>query len=130
MLVVRKEQMVVFRAEAWKRFAERMRTYIAEEHAARYRALGEEGTKQLVQKGIEKAARHRIETEGPTAVLIELMLEYGERLERSPERTWAEKILGRPELPGEVKVAAVRDRLEASSGGRPLVMASTSPKSS
>ncbi|WP_437674143.1 hypothetical protein [Sorangium sp. So ce131] len=130
MLVIRKEQVAVFRAESQRRFAARMRAYIAEEHPDRYRTLGDDGTAVLVEKGIEKAARHGIDAEGPTAVLIELMLEFGERLERSPDRAWAEKILASPELPGEVKVAAVRDRFAARAGGRPLVMASTSPKRS
>jgi hypothetical protein len=122
MLVVRKEQVAVFRADAERRFAERMRAYIAEAHTARYQAMGDEGTKQLVQKGIEAAERHGIDTEGATAVLIELMVEFGERLERSPDRKWAEGILALPDLPGQVKVTAVRDRLSASTGGRRMVV--------
>lgn len=124
MLVVRKEQVAVFRAEARKRFAERLRAYIAEEYPTRYQALGDDGTKQLVQKGIEAAERHGIDTDGATAVLVELMVEFGERLERSPDRAWAERILAQPELPGQVKVSALRERLSASTGGRTLVLAS------
>ena len=124
MLVVRKEQVAVFRVEAWKRFAGRMRSYMAAEYPARYQALGDEGTRQLIQKGIEAAERYGIDTEGATAVLIELMVEFGERLERSPDRVWAERILAQPELPGQVKVSALRERLSASTGGRTLVIAS------
>jgi hypothetical protein len=121
MLIVRKEQVAVFRADAQRRFAERMRAYIAEEHPRRYEALGEEGTKQLVQKGIETAAQYGIDAEGPTAVLIELMVSFGEKLERSPDRAWAEKILANPSLPDQVKVSAVRERLTERTGGRPIV---------
>jgi hypothetical protein len=128
MLIIRKEQVAVFRAEARRRFVDRMCAYIAAEHPAPYQAMGDHGIQQLVQKCIEKAASHGIEREGPTAVLIELMLEYGERLERSPERAWAEKILANAELPDSVKVAAVRDRFAAVADGRRVVMASSSPK--
>jgi hypothetical protein len=122
MLIVRKEQIAVFQVEARKRFAERMRAYVAEEYPARYAALGDDGTRQLVAKGIAAADRHGIEPEGAIAGLIELMVEFGERLERSPERAWAEKILAQPELPGEVKVSAVRERFAAATGGRRLVV--------
>lgn len=125
MLVVRKEQVAVFRTDAEKRFAERMRAYLAEEYPARCAALGAEGTKQLVWKGMETAGRYGIDTEGPdsaTVGLIELMVEWGERLERSPERAWAERILAEPDVPGSVRVTAVRERFAASTGGRRLVV--------
>jgi hypothetical protein len=121
-VIVRREQIAVFRAEAQRQFAERMRAYIAEEYPRHYETLGEEGTKALVQKGIEKAVQHDIDTEGATAVLIELMVEFGDKLERSPERAWAEKILAEPGVPGQVKVKAIRERFEASTGGRRIVM--------
>src|SRR5262245_14422117 len=111
MLVIRKEQVAVFRADAQRRFAAGMQAYIAAEFPGRYQALGDEGTRLLIQKGIEAGERHGIDTEGATAVLIELMLDFGARFERSPDRAWAERILARPDLPGQVKVAAVRERL-------------------
>ena len=126
MLVIRTEQVAVFRADAQRRFAERMRAYIAEEYPARYQTLGDEGTRQLIQKGIEAGERHGIDTEGATAVLIELMLDFGERFERTPDRAWAERILARPDLPGQVKVTAVRERLTERTGGRPIVPVASS----
>jgi hypothetical protein len=131
MLVVRKEQVAVFRAEAQRRFAERMRAHIAEEYPAHHAALGDEGTRQLIQKGIAAAERHGIDAEatggptGATAGLIELMVEFGERLERSPERPWAEKMLAHLDVPGSVRVTAVRERFAAATGGRRLVVAAT-----
>jgi len=123
MIIVRKEQVAAFRAAAQQHFAERMRAYIAEEYPRRYEALGEEGTKALVQKGIEAAEGYGIEGEGPTAVLIELMVDFGEKLERSPDRVWAEGILAQPDIPGQVRVGVVRERFEARTGGRRIVMA-------
>lgn len=117
--------MAVFRAAAEERFAERLRAYIAEEYPERYRALGEDGTRKLVRKGFEAAARYGIDTEGATAVLVELMIVFGERLERSPERAWAETILTLPDIPGQVKVSAVSQRFAEATGGRRLVMVST-----
>lgn len=128
MLIIRREQMTAFRANAERRFIERMRAYIAAEHPARHQALGDLGTRRLIEKGIDAAARHGIDTEGATGVLIELMLEFGERFERTPDRAWAERMLGRRDVPGQVRVSAVRERFSASTGGRPLVMVpATSP---
>jgi len=123
MVVIRKEQMAAFRMEARKRFAERMRIYIAEEYPAVHEYLGDEGTKQLIQKGIETAARYGIDDNGPTAALIELMVQFGEQLEGSPERAWAERILADPELPGVIKLTVIRDRFEELTGGRRFVLA-------
>ena len=47
------------------------------------------------------------------AVLIELMLDYGEGFEKSPDRDWAMKFLEHPELPAPVKVGVIRDRFAA-----------------
>jgi hypothetical protein len=120
MLVIRDMQVAAFRADAQRRFAERMRAYIAQAYPARYQALGDEGTKLLIQKGVEAGERHHLENEGAVSVFIELMVEFGERFERSPDRAWAERILAQPDLPGEVKVSAVRERLHARTGGRSL----------
>src|SRR5687768_10032550 len=111
MLVMRPEQMAAFRADAQQRFAERMQAYVAAEYPLHHDALGDEGTRQLIRTGIELGVRYQLGGEGPVAVLIELMVQFGERLERSPDRAWAERILQQPGLPGAVKVSAVQERL-------------------
>ncbi len=123
MLIVRSEQVAALSAEQVRRFEDRMERYIAAEHPDRYRALGEHGTRRLIRYGIATGARRGIDTEGAVGVLIELMLELGERFERSPDRAWIEEILAHPALPGQVKVIAIRERSNARTGGRRLVPA-------
>ena len=120
MLVVRREQVAAFRADVQRRFAERMRMSIAAAYPAHYEALGEEGTNRLIHKGILDGERYRLGDDAAVAGLIGLMVELGERLERFPERAWAERMLDDTEVPGEVRVKAVRARLLASTGGRRL----------
>ncbi len=120
MLVVRREQKAVFHADVERRFAERMRTTIARAYPEHHEALGEDGTKDLIQKGIEAGERYRLDDLEAVAGLILLMVELGERLERWPARDWAEQILADPELPGPIKVSAVRARLTDMTGGRRL----------
>jgi hypothetical protein len=49
---------------------------------------------------------------------VELRLEYGADFELAPDRAWARKILSHPALPGHVKLAVIREKLAASTGGR------------
>ncbi|HBY59491.1 MAG TPA: hypothetical protein DEH78_06685, partial [Solibacterales bacterium] len=64
---------------------------------------------------------HGVVHQGGIAVLAELMIRFGTEFSRSPDKAWAWKMLAKPSLPGEVKVAALRERMEAATGGRRIV---------
>ncbi len=121
MIVIRSEQQAAFRAAAENRFAARMHAHVAAEYPEHHARLGEDGTRELIQRAVAAGARWGLDGEGQVGALIELMVEFGEKLERSPDRAWAETILGNPGLPGAVKVTAVREKLLARTGGRSLV---------
>jgi hypothetical protein len=119
-LIVRQEQVAVFETALQQQFAERMVPYIERMYPGHYGLLGELGTFALVKKGITLAERHGIDDRHDQAKLILLMVEFGERFERSPERPWAEQMLLDKEIPGAVRVSAIRARLDASTDGRRL----------
>jgi len=119
-LIVRREQVTAFHLDIERRFAERMKGLIARAYPEHHEALGDDGTADLVRKGIEAGKRYRLDEYEAVAGLILLMVELGERLERWSERAWAEEMLSEPELPGPIKVSAVRARLRESTGGRRL----------
>jgi len=84
--------------------------------------LGDEPeVRSFVRRGMAQAAGHGIDTPGGIAVFLELLVQYGERFERSPDRVWASNILAHPVLPGYVKVGAIRDRFAERTGGRVLI---------
>lgn len=123
MLTVRTPQVAALSAAKVQHFRDRMAKHLAAEHPGRCEAMGEQGTMELIQRGIDAGARHGIDTEGAVGVLIELMVEHGERFERSPDRAWVHEILAHPTLPGQLKVTLIRDRLAARAGGRRVVLA-------
>lgn len=121
MITVRNDQMDAFKGQALARFEDKMVARIAETCPARFEALGEPGTRKLVRKGIETGRPYGIQCEGAVAVLIELMAQFGEKLEMSPDRAWAFKIMEHPKLPDYIKMDIVRERLTAKTGGRTLM---------
>ncbi|MFO0615559.1 MAG: hypothetical protein U0414_23400 [Polyangiaceae bacterium] len=122
MLTIRAAQFAAFRAVADDELVERLRVYLPTIYPRHCAALGEEGTRERIRTGLALADAHGIERGRAVVVLVELLVEFGARLERSPDRAWAERMLARRDVPGAVRVAAVRDHLAKSTGGRLLVV--------
>lgn len=120
MLLIRREQMAAFQTEVERHFAERVEAHIAHSYPKHARALGEARLRALVKTGLEARTRLGIVGDGTAVTFIELMVEFGERFERAPERAWAEQMLADEALPGDVKVRAIRARFDAMTGGRRL----------
>jgi hypothetical protein len=84
-------------------------------------SLGQPEVRRIVTAAIAKGESCGIDTEGAVGVLAELMLLYGDDFERSPDRAWAMKILAHSEMPGQLKVRLLRDRMDSRSQGRIIV---------
>lgn len=112
--------MAVFQATVDARFAEKVEAHIVHTYPEHAHALGKERLRALVESGLEARARLGIRGDGAAVTLIELMVEFGERFERSPQRAWADRMLADAALPGDVKVQAIRARFSAMTGGRRL----------
>ena len=121
MLTIRREQLVALGELASRDFAQAQIDYLAREYPLRSAALGGAGLKAHVELALEDARQRGIHTVGAVALWIELRFQFGNALQRSPERQWAFKILEHPALPDYVKLGLVRDRLTAQTGGRPVV---------
>lgn len=83
---------------------------------------GETGVREFIRHAIATGAQHQMTTCGAVGVLIELMLQYGEKLENSPDPSWAWKILAHPDLPAHLKVDTIRDRFDPLLQGRTIVV--------
>ena len=129
MLTIRDAQMGVFRQARLGAFVDRMTRHLETEFPSQFERLGPSGTRAFVERSLASAAGLGIKLEGALGALIEIWFVYGEQFERAPEREWARNILAHPRLPDHVKVAALQDRLDQTSGGRVLV-AYPAPESS
>jgi hypothetical protein len=102
-------------------YTERLLAHLAVHYPEDHARLGDEGLRRHVGVAIDTGARHRILGEGSVATLAELMLEFGDAFERSPDQAWARTILEHPRLPAPLKVQVVAERMRARSGGRKIV---------
>ena len=127
MLTIRATQLSILGRNSRREFEDRMVAHISTGYPRHYARLGEEGARRLVRDAIETGEARGIDTVGAVSVLIELMVEFGERFERAPDRGWAAEILENPALPGQLKVRLIRDRFEARTQGRTVVLSEPSP---
>ena len=125
-LVIRSEQMTVLGEASVSSFENRMLRQSAAAYPDQYSEMGETGLRNLIRRVIKTARAHGIDTEGGVAVLLELMILFGEKFERSPERKWANEMLRDPDLPGLLKIRLIRERIMSSTQGRPVVPYSAS----
>jgi hypothetical protein len=114
--------MAVFQQQARRAFVERLVEVVATDYPGSYERLGDAGTRDLAERAIAAGKRYGIETEGGVVILLGLMVQYGESLERSPDREWAESVLRHPVLPGAVKIDQLVERLAGRSRGRVVVV--------
>jgi hypothetical protein len=127
MFVIRDAQLDVLRRHALNRFVDQLVSHVTSEYPRHCTALGEEGTREFVQRVIRTAAGYEVTTVGAVAALVELMLQFGEGFERSPDRVWATNILTNSTLPDYLRVGAILERLATSIGGRVLVAVNDTP---
>ncbi len=122
MLVIRQAQLAAFRAHADARLRGDIVAHLRLHYPDPCAAIGDDAKLgAFVDRCITKAARHGIENPGSLTVYLELLVQFGETFERSPVRRFSKNILEHPELPGDIKVAALRDRHWEETAGRVLV---------
>lgn len=122
MLIVRDAQLAVLRRREIERFKrDLVRRLLADLPGPCAAAGGEAPVRALVDRVLDRAGGLGIEREEGVAAFASLLLQYGESFERSPVRPWTLRMLANHELPGDLKVAAIRDRHDEETGGRILV---------
>jgi hypothetical protein len=93
MLVIRKEQMDVFRVAAARAFEGEMVVHLAAFSPPLVEAVGEEPLRKAVRLGMERAASHGFNHRGPVRLYLELMLLLGSHFDTDPQCPWATEIL-------------------------------------
>jgi hypothetical protein len=123
MLVIRDAQLDLLKAQTLERFEDDLVQSLAQDFEPKVALLGEDAVRRLIRRAIAFGHDRGIRNQGAVAVLAELMLQFGDRFECSPDRRWAEAILGHPTLPDHIRVDLARQRMMARTGGRTLMPA-------
>ncbi len=93
MLIIRREQMEVFRAAALRGFEDEMVTHLAEFSPALSKVAGEQQMRKAVRLGMERAGAYGLDLRGPVRLYLELMLLFGSAFDTDPQYPWAAEIL-------------------------------------
>ena len=93
MLVIRPEQMEVFKEAALRSFESEMVAHLAEFSPPLFKAIGEEQMRKAIQFGIDRAGSYGFDFRGPVRLYLELMLLFGSHFDTDPQYPWAAAIL-------------------------------------
>ncbi|HYO52803.1 hypothetical protein [Archangium sp.] len=91
MFRITRAQMYALRQATIDRFVEEMATHLRETFPEQYHVLGDDGLRDTVQYGIERARIHAITSERDLCLYLGLMLTFGRDFDR--EQPWAREIL-------------------------------------
>ena len=114
MLVIRAEQMQALSKVQAKAFEDRMVAHIQEFFPDHHAAMKEDGARELIHLGIERAARYGIIAERDVCMYIEMMIAFGPDYDESARLSWAGRMLRNPTYtnPSEKMEAVHRTGLE------------------
>lgn len=93
MLVIRAEQMDVFKKTALQSFEDEMVEHLAQFSPPLYKVVGEEQMRKVIQLGMNQAAQYGFTFRGPVRLYLELMLLFGSYFDTDPQYPWAAEIL-------------------------------------
>lgn len=96
MLVIRAEQMNVFKEVALRSFKNEMLNHLREFSPPWFKAVGEEQMREVIHFGIERAATHGFTFRGSVRLYLELMLVFGSYFDADPQYPWGAEILTHP----------------------------------
>ncbi len=102
MLKISKKQMKIFSQAALRNFENNMIRHLREFTPKHSRALGDDGVRNVVRLGIERAETYGLTDRGPLRFYIELMFMLGSYFDTDYQYPWAATILTDPEIGDEV----------------------------
>jgi hypothetical protein len=121
MLVIRKEQIEVFRQQALLEFEDRTYDRLLSIKPQECTALGEEAVRESIRAGVQKAVGYGIERAVDIGKYITVMYTLGNEFDTDPLYPWAKSILNDTALDGETKATRVcaLSAMQTSSGKSP-----------
>lgn len=120
LLTIRDAQLSLLSESRVADFIERWVRSLRTEHPDRFGAA-ERPARDLVERVIAWGRGNHVSTEAGIAVLLQLVVAFGESFELSPDREWALNLLAHPTLPPALKTGLLRERMMNRSQGRIVV---------
>ena len=93
MLIIRKEHLGSFRAEALLDFEERMLEHLKRFSPRHFRVLTDDQVRAVIREGIARAACHRLTSERSIRYYVDVMFMVGSGFDADPLLPWAASIL-------------------------------------
>jgi len=104
-MVIRRKQMEAFSANSTNAFESDMVSHLNRCFPAECAVLGEQGVRDRIRDGIERARPYGITASREVCAYIDLMMVFGPDFDRDPELPWAASILngtGKKDAAGKV----------------------------
>ena len=98
MLIIRKEQMEALEQAVLEGFEDRMVVHLQGFFPGRCAELGDDGMREMVRYGMERAKSYGIVNELDVCRYIDLMIFFGRDFDTDPETPWAGRILSMESL--------------------------------
>jgi hypothetical protein len=111
MLIIRPEQMAVFRAREHERFVEETLQSLPEVFPDDPRVQDEDAMRALIEDGIARAARHGLAGTREVALYVFLLHEFGPDFEARDKTRWMGGILGAADQRPAEKLDLIYTRL-------------------
>jgi hypothetical protein len=105
MLVIRKEQMDVFREAVRRGFEDQMLAHLGEFSPPLVKVTGEEQMRKTIRLGMGRADAYGFTYQGPVRLYLELMLLFGSYFDTDPQYPWAAEILNNLEMGSQMQRA-------------------------
>lgn len=125
MLVIRQSQMEVFAENALLRFEDELIEHFKQHLPSHLAQLGEDGAREALRYGVQRARAYRIESEEDVAIYVRHMFLFGRDFDLDPQLPWASQVLTdsttdsgalRIERLAQASMAYLRDLSLASTG--------------
>lgn len=98
MLIIRDEQIKIFKKTALRNFENNMIEHLHEFAPDHSKSLGKKGVRKIIQLGIRQAKKYGFTNRGPVKFYIELMFMLGSFFDIDCQIQWANRILTDPDI--------------------------------
>ena len=98
---IRKEQVEALEAAAARSFQDQMVEHLKDFAPRHAEAVGEQGLREVVRLGIERAGKYGLTNRGAVRLYIELMVTLGSDFDTDPQFPWAAEVLTDEKIIGQ-----------------------------
>ena len=109
MLVIRKQQMDVFRNYEIKKFEDRMVLHLRSGFPEQTKTIPEQALREMILTGIDKAESYKVTDEVDVERFLECIMRYGSDFDTDPNISWAAEILRDESFTGTEKMNQINN---------------------